>query len=111
VINISESIVLTPQRVPWIWFLCPVIAGYFTANSFSQSDSLPFLFGALTCILVALLTEGWNRRPLGLWQLFFMGAAFCLAIAHYLDVEGPRKPSPTWLALPPRELVLEVEIT
>ena len=110
-INISESTVLTPQRVPWIWFLCPVIAGYFAANSFSQSDSLPFLFGALTCILVALLTEGWNRRPLGLWQLFFMGAAFCLAIAHYLDVEGPRKPSPTWLTLPPRELVLEVEIT
>ena len=40
-----------------------------------------------------------------------MSAALCLAIAHYLDVEGHRKSVPTWFALPPRELVLEVEIT
>ena len=99
------------QRVPWLWFLCPGIAGYFSANSFPPDYSFHFLLGTLICALVALFASSWNHGRLWVWQLFFAGCAFCLASTHFLTVEGHRKPAPLWLELPPRELILDVEIT
>lgn len=76
---------------------------------------LPFgrkvhLLGLASFYLVAFSSAVKSRVRPWIWHTTFVFGSFGLAIGHFLELEGGRKPTPAHLSLPPRELILEVQI-
>ncbi len=99
----------TPLRAPWLWILLPGLAGYWAADAVPSAD--------IELLVVAGLASGvlaWTASVRLAWELAwaptFVTAVGCLAAAHFLLVEGVRKPATGLLTLPPRELDLKVEV-
>ena len=109
--NLSKSDGNSFLRVPWIWFLVPCIGSDLTAEKLTSWDSLPFILGALVFYLAAFSSAVRSRDRPWIWHITFVFGSFWLAISHYLELEGGRKPPPAHLSLPPRELILEVQIS
>ena len=69
------------------------------------------LLGLASFYLAAFSSAVRSRDRPWIWHITFVFGSFWLAISHYLELEGGRKPPPAHLSLPPRELILEVQIS
>lgn len=94
-----------PQRAPALFLLAGIIPGLLLAR---MTPVGPWIF--FTALALALLACGLATRDKpGIWSLVFTLSAV-LGFWAYGSARLPAQPAPEWLAMPPREAVLELKI-
>lgn len=100
-----EPIRQFPQRAPALYLLAGIIPGLLLARAAPISPWI--LVAALPLALFACRLAA--RGKSGIW-LFVFALSATLGFWAYGSARLPTKPAPEWLAMPPREAVLEFKI-
>ena len=92
-------------RAPLLWLLVPLMIGCWLADQFDEINSVKLAWIALAGAYVSSVSTRFQT-----WCCAYLIAAIAAGSCYYDFLATPRKVNETWLAMPVRELELDLHI-